>query len=57
MTIKTLKSKLQEIPDCLTITKVHIRTRNEFGMMQNIDYDSATDELTIKIKKNVKKVN
>lgn len=55
MKIKTLKTKINELPDEWQVLKVHIETVNTHGYPQTIEFDIKKNNLIIKKDENDKK--
>jgi len=45
--MKTLKQKLAEMPDNLSVTKVHIETVNMHGEYHTIEFEKSKNKLII----------
>ncbi len=51
--MKFLKENLSEMPDTITITKVHIEAVDKFGYPIRIEYEKPADELKVQKKRGI----
>lgn len=47
MIMKTLKKKLEDMPDSLQVVKVHIETVNKHGENQTIEFEMNKNDLKL----------